>query len=133
MGPEEKRTYRPLGAFCLLFTAVPYCQQHWSESIADSRIGILLRWTNLDYMVALSFFFGLLLVYVLVRILYLPVRWLFLILYNGVLGGVALWVLNLLVDPLGLQVALNPFTALIAGFLGIPGIVVLIIFSYLVS
>jgi len=88
---------------------------------------------ELDYTLALSFFFGLLLLYVLVRILYLPARWLFLVMYNGVIGGVILWLLNFAATPLGLRVAINPLTAVIAGFLGIPGVIFLIIISYLAS
>jgi len=85
-----------------------------------------------DYTLALSFLFGLLLLYVLARLFYLPLRWLFVILYNGVVGGIMLWVVSLVGGLVGIKVAINPITALIAGFLGFPGVVVLIIIQYMV-
>ncbi|MCX7712023.1 MAG: pro-sigmaK processing inhibitor BofA family protein [Clostridia bacterium] len=49
----------------------------------------------------------------------------FRIIYNGILGGIAIVLLNLGLGLFGYQLALNVFTALIAGFLGLPGIVLI--------
>ncbi len=87
----------------------------------------------MDYRVVFAFLFGLLLIYVVVRLLYLPLRWLLVVLYNGLIGGVALWLFNLVGSYLGLHIAINPLTALIAGFLGVPGVVVLVIVQYLIQ
>lgn len=49
------------------------------------------------------------------------------LLWNGIIGAIALWALNLL----GLGIAITFFNALIAGIFGIPGIVVLFLLKYL--
>ncbi len=85
----------------------------------------------MDYSVVFAFLFGLLLIYVVVRLFYLPMRWLLVVLYNGLIGGVVLWLLNLVGSVVGLHIAINPLTALIAGFLGIPGVVILAIIQYM--
>lgn len=45
-----------------------------------------------------------------------------LLVWRGLAGGAALWVLNLAGGPLGFHIGLNPATALAAGFLGVPGL-----------
>ena len=49
------------------------------------------------------------------------------ILYNGIIGGISLILLNLAVGLLGFHIALNLATALLAGFLGLPGIVLIVL------
>ena len=55
------------------------------------------------------------------------IRILFKILYNGVLGGVALLIVNFLGNSLGFHIAFNVVTALAVGFLGLPGLGLLVI------
>jgi len=47
------------------------------------------------------------------------------------LGAVFLVVLNLFLEMLGMHIGVNPFTALLAGALHLPGIVLLLILNYL--
>jgi inhibitor of the pro-sigma K processing machinery len=42
-----------------------------------------------------------------------------------------LWVLNLVGGFFNVGVAINPITALIAGFLGIPGVLLLLVLQYI--
>lgn len=74
---------------------------------------------------------GLLLVYLIVRMLVVPLRYLWIVLYNGILGGLILWGLNFVGAYFGFHLALNPLTALLVGFLGVPGLALLIAFKYL--
>jgi len=76
---------------------------------------------------------GLLLVYLAVRLLWIPARHLISVVYHGVLGVISLWVFNLLGVSLGFHMPLNPVTALIAGYLGIPGVVLLVAVQRVVS
>jgi inhibitor of the pro-sigma K processing machinery len=71
--------------------------------------------------------FGLLIIYLLARMLIVPLRILTFLLVNGAIGGLALWAINLLGAYFGLHLALNPVTALVTGLLGAPG--VLLIFA----
>lgn len=52
---------------------------------------------------------------------------------NSLLGGAAIWVLNLVGTPVGLAIGLNPVSALIVGVLGVPGIVALSVSRLLVG
>lgn len=53
--------------------------------------------------------------------------------YNAIIGGMAIAVINLAGNLIHFHIALNPFTALMAGILGIPGVVLLAVFQYLLN
>ena len=81
----------------------------------------------MDLTTIAAYGFGLLIIYLLARMLVVPLRILAFLLLNGAIGGAALWILNLLGAYFGLHLALNPATALVTGLLGVPG--VLLIFA----
>lgn len=49
------------------------------------------------------------------------------VLVNALVGGLIIWLLNIL----GLGIALNWLTALIVGVLGIPGVIIVLIITFL--
>jgi inhibitor of the pro-sigma K processing machinery len=55
---------------------------------------------------------------------------LFRFIINGIIGGVVLWLLNLIGGLIGISIAINPVTALMVGFLGIPGLVLILLIQY---
>lgn len=57
------------------------------------------------------------------KILLLPARLIFKIGLNGVIGFMLLWLINTFGSLVGLYLPINWATLLIAGFLGIPGII----------
>ena len=65
------------------------------------------------------------LVLLLLRILALPIRWSVKLLINGGCGFLCLWLLNWISGFTGVFFPINPITAAIAGFLGLPGIALL--------
>ena len=65
------------------------------------------------------------LVLLLLRIMILPVRLGGKLLVNGVCGFLCLWLLNWISGFTGVYFPINPITAAIAGFLGLPGIALL--------
>lgn len=67
----------------------------------------------------------LLLVTILIRLLMLPIRWGWKIFINSACGFLCLWLLNSISGFTGLYFPINYVTAIIAGFLGLPGIGVL--------
>lgn len=81
--------------------------------------------------VIIAYAFGLFLLYLIARLLLVPVRILVRLLYNGLIGGVLLWLVNLVGGLFSIMIPINPITALTAGFLGVPGIVLLILLQYL--
>lgn len=68
---------------------------------------------------------GLFLLFIVIKLFKWPVK----IIINGIIGIVLLYVANILGTYLGFHIGINAITALIAGFLGIPGVIFLIIFQ----
>jgi len=68
---------------------------------------------------------GIVVLFLLIKLLKWPIK----IILNGILGVVILYIVNLIGTSFNFSLAINPITALIAGFLGIPGVIVLIIIS----
>ena len=83
----------------------------------------------LDMTAIAAYVFGILLLYVVGRIFFMPLRLVFKLVYNGLIGGAMLWAVNFVGSHFAFAVPINPFTALIAGFLGIPGVILLILFK----
>ena len=69
----------------------------------------------------LAFAIGLALMCLLGYLLLTPRRFFWRFAAGGVLGALALYGLNFFGSLIGLSVAINPFTALAVGFLGLPG------------
>ena len=68
---------------------------------------------------------GLALLYLVIKLLQWPIK----ILINGIVGIVLLYAANYIGTYLGFYITINTITALIAGFLGIPGVIFLVIFN----
>lgn len=64
----------------------------------------------------------LLLLAFLLRLLVMPIRWIWKLFLNSGCGFVCLWLLNTISGFTGLYFPVNYVTAVIAGFLGLPGI-----------
>lgn len=88
---------------------------------------------NGDYNVILAYVFGIVLIYLIGRMLLMPLRIVFKLIYNALIGGLMLWVLNLVGGHIGFTIAINPISALVAGFLGIPGVILLILFKVFIA
>lgn len=73
---------------------------------------------------------GIAVLFLVIKLLKWPIK----IIINGIIGVVILYVVNFIIANLGLigintkfSLAINPITALVAGFFGVPGVIVLII------
>ncbi len=87
----------------------------------------------MELTVIIAYLFGLMLLYILARLLLIPLRLAIRLLINGVIGGFLLWLVNLLGLFVGVYLPINPITALVAGFLGIPGVILLLVLKYVVG
>ena len=67
--------------------------------------------------------------YILVRVFSWPLKILFKLIVNAVLGVILLVIVNLIGRYFGFSIGINAITALIAGFFGIAGVIFLIIFK----
>ncbi len=80
--------------------------------------------------VILAYAFGLILLYIVGWILLVPLKMLVKLIFNGIIGGLVLFLVNLLGGIWGINIVINPVNALITGFLGVPGLVLLLILQY---
>ncbi len=86
---------------------------------------------GLELEVIIAYGFGLILLYIvgygLYKVFSKPLKWIGILLFNGIIGGLVLLLINLVGNFFKFSIAINPITALVAGFLGIPGIILIIL------
>lgn len=70
------------------------------------------------------------LLFALLRIIALPIRWFWKLTVNSACGFLCLWLLNSVSAFTGLYFPVNAVTVIIAGFLGLPGIGVLALVQF---
>ena len=88
---------------------------------------------NLDINFIIAFFFGVLVIYILARLLYFPLRIFLRFLLNTLVGGILLALFNVFGAIWGVQIGLNVVTALIVGIMGVPGVILLLILQHLTA
>lgn len=67
----------------------------------------------------------------LFKLLSTPLKWVFKLLLNALSGFIALILLNFVGGFIGLTLTVNVVNCLVAGFLGLPGVILLILIKYL--
>ncbi|OGO82649.1 MAG: SigmaK-factor processing regulatory BofA [Clostridiales bacterium GWC2_40_7] len=82
---------------------------------------------EINYSVILAYTVGIILLFILGRVLLVPMKVVLKLVYNALLGAIALIALNFVGGLLGFHITFNIITALIVGTLGIPGLILLII------
>lgn len=70
-----------------------------------------------------------LILWILVKLFSLPVK----LVYNGLVGGLMLWLVNLVGGLIGFTIKITVFKALIAGFCGVPGAIAVILYEAFVK
>ena len=88
---------------------------------------------NIPFDIVIAYALGLVLLYFVGWLLLVPLKILLRFIINGVVGGVVLWLLSLVGSLIGLSVAVNPITALTVGFLGIPGIILILLLQFMLA
>ena len=71
---------------------------------------------------------GLALLFLIIKLLKWPLK----ILINGILGIILLYIANIVGSYIGFVLPINAISALIAGFLCIPGIIFLVLFQFFI-
>ena len=79
----------------------------------------------------MAYLFGIILLYICIKVLFVPLKYMGKLIINAVVGGAALWVLNVFGGVLGIQIGINIVTALAVGLLGIPGVLLLLVLQYI--
>lgn len=81
-------------------------------------------------MIAVLIIIGILLLGLLLRLLRRPIKWALKLLFSAALGFVGLALLNILGSGIGLSLNINWFNVLVSGILGVPGVLILLLFKY---
>ena len=76
---------------------------------------------QIPWELVLSFAIGLALLCLIGYLLLVPMRFMWRLMAGGVLGALALGLVNMVGGLMGFGVEINPFTAMAVGFLGLPG------------
>jgi len=82
---------------------------------------------EINYSVILAYTVGIILLFILGRVLLVPMKVVLKLVYNALLGAISLIALNFVGGLLGFHITFNIITAFIVGTLGIPGVILLII------
>ncbi|KXG77668.1 pro-sigmaK processing inhibitor BofA family protein [Thermotalea metallivorans] len=85
---------------------------------------------GIELNIILAYAFGLILLYIAGYILLVPIKIIIKLVYNAIIGGILLFLLNLVGSFFNVGIAVNPITALIAGFLGVPGVILMLVVQY---
>lgn len=81
--------------------------------------------------VILAYVFGIMILFLLAKLLIIPIKLVWKLLVNAIVGGITLFILNIIGGFFGLYIPINIITALITGILGVPGVVVILIVQYI--
>ena len=81
---------------------------------------------NIDFTVILFFALGLILLYITGWLLLAPLKFILKLIISGILGIGVLIVLNLVGGIFDVTIAINPISAIVAGYFGVPGIILLL-------
>lgn len=80
----------------------------------------------MDFLVIVAYAAGVLLIYALGRMLLIPLKVIFNLIVNAVIGGGVLLIINFIGGFWDFNVGVNPITALIVGLLGVPGVILIV-------
>lgn len=86
----------------------------------------------MNWQVIIAYLFGLGLIYLFVWILYYPLKFTTKIILNGLAGVLVLVLINFVGTFFAFSIPINPVTALMVGFLGIPGVILLILLKFFI-
>ena len=72
-------------------------------------------------------------IFIFGRIFIVPIKKILKLILNSILGGVVIFIINLIGANFGFHLGLNFFTSILIGLLGLPGVVCLIIIKLLIG
>lgn len=86
----------------------------------------------MSFMLILPFLIGLAILFIILKILALPMKIIIKLVINAIIGGVIIFIINLIGAIFGFTITLTWITALIVGILGIPGVILVAILQFLI-
>jgi len=75
----------------------------------------------------LAYACGLIILYIVAKILVVPIKVVWKLIINAIVGGITLVLINFFGGFVGIHIGVNFLTAIIAGVFGVPGVVLLLV------
>ena len=72
------------------------------------------------------------LMFIIGKIFIVPIKWILKLILNSLLGGLLIWIINLIGGLWAFHIGLNAYTAVLVGVLGMPGAILLILIQLLI-
>lgn len=79
----------------------------------------------------LSFFIAIVILFIVLKLISLPLKLIIKLMVNAFLGGAILFLINLVGARFGFLLEINWLTSLLVGFLGVPGVILVVILHFL--
>ena len=83
----------------------------------------------MDIKMLLVYFACVVAIFIIGKILFVPIKMIFKLILNSILGGILIWIINMVGITWGLHIGINVITMLTVGLLGVPGVVLLTILT----
>ena len=83
----------------------------------------------MDIKMLLVYFACVIAIFIIGKILFVPLKMIFKLILNSILGGILIWLINLAGITWGLHIGINVITMLTVGLLGVPGAVLLTVMA----
>jgi len=87
----------------------------------------------LDFNSIITFLACIIFIFIFGKIFILPLKSVFKLIFNSILGAVLLYIINLIGANLGFHIGINIFTSICVGILGIPGAALLVILKLILN
>ena len=79
----------------------------------------------------LVFLGAMIVLFVFLKLISLPIKIIIKLMINALVGGIVLFLINLIGARFGLVLDINWLTALLVGFFGVPGVIIVLIMHFL--
>lgn len=87
---------------------------------------------GIDMGVIFAYIIGIALIVIIAKFLLIPLKIVVKLLFNAIMGAIAIVIVNFLGGYIGISpIGINFLTALIVGFLGVPGVILILILQYI--
>lgn len=83
---------------------------------------------GMEASIFLAYTAGMLILYFIGRLFFVPIKIILKLLVNSIIGGAALVIIKLIGANFGIMLPVNPVNAIITGLTGVPGILGLLIY-----
>lgn len=70
--------------------------------------------------------------FIIGRIFFIPIKWILKFIFNSIIGGFLIWLINFIGSAWGFHIGLNIVTSLVIGILGIPGAIILVFIKLII-